>query len=203
MGKFEKKNRPQGPGDRPLYYSNQQPVVSPRSAAPGNGAKRPPVQRPAVQRSAPPKQPIPEGPKKKKGSKLPLILGLVAAAVVLFTCVVGYLLLRDDGLIADQIYVAGIDLSGMTPEQAVAALEDVSFTETMNIRLYTRGDSFPTYTTTYDPKSEVVLDIFGKPIENAQQTDPVVEPEKPEADADAPLDENGNPYLRDMILCLR
>ncbi len=205
MGKFEKKNRPLTNGDRPLYYSNQQPVVTPRNTADPVSPKRPTEQRPADRKPAAPKQaaPAPKTPRKKKMNRsLPILLSVLAAVLVIGACVTGYFLLRDDGLIADNIYVAGIDLSGMTPEEATAALQDVSFTETMNVRLYTRGDLFPTFTTTYDPKSEVVLDIFGKPVENAQQTDPVVEPEKPETDADAPLDENGNPYLRDMLLCL-
>lgn len=218
MGKFEKKNRPQIQGDRPLYYSNQQPVVSPRGSASGTpkqSAQRPTQARQSAQGTNPARQPAqssnpnrqpgttPNRPKKKKKSAvLPIVITACAAVLVIAVCLVGYFALRDDGLVADNVYVAGIDLSGMTREEAVAALQDVSFTETMNIRIYTKGDSFPSYTTTYDPATEVVVDIFGKPVENPQETDPIPEPEKPETDPDAPLDENGEPYLLDTTLCL-
>ena len=228
MGKFEKKNRPQPSADRPLYYSSQQPVVTPRSSV---GSTTPPAGRPAPQQraSAPQSRPaVPQqrasapqsrptapqqrasapqnrptgGNRKKKSNKLPIILCSVAALVAILGCVFGYFLLRDDGLVAKNIYVAGVDLSGMSREEAIAALEDLSFTETMNIRLYTRGDIFPFYTTTYDPESEVVVDIFGKPVENPQESSPLPQVEKPETDPDAPLDENGEPLLLDTTLCL-
>ena len=72
----------------------------------------------------------------------------------------------------------------------------------MNIRLYTEGDEFPLYTTTYDPAKEVVTDIYGNPVENPQTPAALPEEEPRETDADAPLDENGEPYLLDKTICL-
>mgnify|MGYP000668320144 FL=1 len=42
---------------------------------------------------------------------------------MLVGCGVGYMFLRDDGRIVNNLYVAGVDLSGMTKEEARAALE--------------------------------------------------------------------------------
>ena len=55
--------------------------------------------------------------KKKKKSRLPLILGIVCSVAVIAACAVGYLLLRDDHKIAQNVFVGGIDLSGMTKEE--------------------------------------------------------------------------------------
>lgn len=140
--------------------------------------------------------------KKKKKSRLPLILGIVGSVVVIMACVVGYMLLRDDHKIAQNVFVGGIELSGMTKEEAKEALQKLSFNEDMNIRLYTEGDEFPLYTTTYDPAKEVVTDIYGNPVENPQTPAALPEEEPRETDADAPLDENGEPYLLDKTICL-
>ena len=146
-------------------------------------------------------------PRKKK-SKLAPILILCAVAVVAIGILVGCLALKDDGKIVGNLFVAGVDLGGMTEEEAKAALEankDLFGKEDMTIELYTRD--FPLYTTTYNPDLPVDVDIFGKPLdpsqaekptEDPEATEPVEEPtdapeEAPAAPEDAPLDENGKP----------
>ena len=155
--------------------------------------------RPQAQRAA---QNAARKSKPKKQSRLPLILGIFGSAVVIVACAVGYVLLRDDHKIAQNVYVGGINLSGMTKEEAKEALKDVSFDQDMTVRLYTEGDEFPLYVTTYDPSKETVTDIYGKPVENAQTTAAIPKADPPQTDADAPLDANGNPYLLDQTICL-
>ena len=163
MGKFEKANRPAA--------QTQQDSVPDRSASvPSGGSPK-------------------KGGSYRKKSKAPLfvILGIVLCVIIILVCVVGCSYLG--GVVDDNVFVAGVDLSGMNREEATAALQAVSFTETMNVRLYTKGDSFQTYSTTYDPAAEVVYDIYGKPVENAQQTVAIPEIDSSEYDEDAPLDE--------------
>ena len=143
--------------------------------------------------------------RKKKKSKLPLVLGIMAVLVVAAACAAGYFFLRggeDDMKIAKGVYACGIDLSGMTREEAKEALQEVTFEENMNIRLYTMGDEFPTYITTYDPATEVATDIYGTPQENPQVSAPAPQKPERETDADAPLMDNGEPYLLDKTICL-
>ena len=71
--------------------------------------------RPQAQRAA---QNAARKSKPKKQSRLPLILGILGSAVVIVACAVGYVLLRDDHKIAQNVYVGGINLSGMTKEEA-------------------------------------------------------------------------------------
>lgn len=178
MGKFEKTNRP-------AVYNPQ---------APSRSGKKPAAPAPA------PKPPVKKA--KKEKSKLPLLLGILGSVFVILCCILAYLILRDDGKIAQNVYVAGIDLTGMSAEEATAALQNVTFSENMEVRLYTKGDEFALYTTTYDPKNEVIQDIFGNPLENAQESVAIPEKEAPETDEDAPVDENGVPYLRHSTLML-
>ncbi len=188
MGKFEK-------GKRPVSAYNPQMPAADRSnlygqkAAPAKGAPK----KSAAQKAAAPK---------KKKSRLPLVIGILGALCVVAACAIAYLLLRDDEKIVNNVYVAGINLSGMTKEEATAALQDVTFDHDMNVRFYTRGDEFPTYVTTYVPGEETVLDAFGNPVENAQVAAAIPQKEAPPADPDAPLDEDGNPYLLDKTLRL-
>ena len=79
--------------------------------------------RPTQAQSYAEPQRAPKKKKQKKQSRLGLIVALLAAAVVLVGCGVGYMFLRDDGRIVNNLYVAGVDLSGMTKEEARAALE--------------------------------------------------------------------------------
>lgn len=158
-------------------------------------ANRPQAQRAAQNAAA-------KANKKKKKSHLPLILGMIVCVVIIMACAVGYMLLRDDHKIAQKVYVGGIELSGMTKEEAKEALQKLSFNEDMNIRLYTEGDEFPLYTTTYDPAKEVVTDIYGNPVENPQTPVALPEEEPREIPADTPLDNNGEPYLLDKTICL-
>lgn len=97
--------------------------------------------RPTQAQSYAEPQRAPKKKKQKKQSRLGLIVALLAAAVVLVGCGVGYMFLRDDGRIVNNLYVAGVDLSGMTKEEARAALEkgvSVYGKENMNVALYTR-----------------------------------------------------------------
>lgn len=173
MGKFEKTSRP-----RQKAPVQAQRYAQERSAAVGQPKK-----------------------KKRKKNVLPLVLGIVGALAVISACVAGYFLFRDDGRIADDVYVAGVNIGDLTREEALAALEQVSLSQNMNIRLYTKGDSFTIYTTTYDPAAHPATDIYGNVLENAQ-TSPEPEPEAPVTDENAPVDEYGVPYVLDKTLCL-
>lgn len=70
--------------------------------------------RPTQAQSYAEPQRAPKKKMQKKQSRLGLIVALLAAAVVLVGCGVGYMFLRDDGRIVNNLYVAGVDLSGMT-----------------------------------------------------------------------------------------
>ena len=131
--------------------------------------------------------------KKKKKKALPLVIVIVCAALVIVAGAVAMLLLGgDDGKIVNNLYVAGVDLSGMTKEEAAAALrQQVSFDENMNIELYSPNAVQPLYHTEYDPADEVETDIFGKPV--AKEKKPTSAPE--------PADTSDEPIL-DKTLCL-
>lgn len=191
MGKFEKANRPQAQN------------AARRNTAQRNSAQRNAAQRDAARRSG--SRP-PQRRRKKSGSKLPVVLGILGCIVVVLACVVGYFLLRGSGTgdnkIAQNVYVAGVHLGGMTKEEAKAALQEVKFDENMNVRLYTLGDEFPTYVTSYDPNHVVITDIYGNPVENAQNTVALPTPEPVQTDPDAPRTEDGKPYLLDQTICL-
>ena len=75
-----------------------------------------------ARREKPAKAPKPARPKKRRR-------GLAAAiiAVVLVGCGVGYMFLRDDGRIVNNLYVAGVDLSGMTKEEVKLLGQDIRF----------------------------------------------------------------------------
>lgn len=176
MGKFEKTNRPPVRSARP--YSGQ----SQAARAAGSGNRRKPEKSP-----------------------FPLIIGILASVFVILSCVLVYIVIqsrRDDGKIAQNIFVGGVDLSGMTEEEATAALEQLKFDENMQIRLYTKGDTFSLFQSSYDPANERVYDIYGNELENAQQTVALPQKETPETDEDAPLDEDGQPYLRYSTIVL-
>ncbi|MBQ6430268.1 MAG: VanW family protein [Oscillospiraceae bacterium] len=185
MGKFEKGKR------APSAYNPQMPAADRKNLYGQSAAQK------AAQKSAPKKS----APKKKK-SRLPLVIGILGALCVVAACAIAYLLLRDDEKIVNNVYVAGINLSGKTREEALEALKDVSFDHDMNVRFYTRGDDFPIYTTTYEPGKETAVDVYGKPLENAQVTAAIPKDDTRATDTDAPLDENGEPYLLDKTLRL-
>ena len=63
--------------------------------------------RPTQAQSYAEPQRAPKKKKQKKQSRLGLIVALLAAAVVLVGCGVGYMFLRDDGRIVNNLYVAG------------------------------------------------------------------------------------------------
>ncbi len=168
--------------------------------------------------------------KKKKKNNAGLLIGIAVFALVLIACGVFILHGKNDAPPDNKIrldtYIAGIDVGGLTKDEALQLLrqsyppiqEPTSDAEgnaspmiaelypeqNMNIALYTRGESFAVFTTSYDPASEVVTDIYGKPIENPQTTEPSTEePTEPtESDPDAPKDENGVPYTLEQTVCL-
>lgn len=220
MGKFEKANRPQAQEaarraeqEKKARQAQRRTAERPakRTADEATRRRAASVQRPAAELPRVPSSA--EHPtraqsaarkKQKKNRRLPIIIGVLCAAVVLVACVTAFLWLRgDDGKIAKNVFVAGVDLSGMTKEEAAEALKNVTFNDNMNVRLYTRGETFVTYTTTYDASKEVSVDIYGKPLENVQQAVAIPKDEKTEqTDPDAPLDENGKPCKLDRKLTL-
>ncbi len=138
--------------------------------------------------------------KKKNQNKLPILLGIGGAAAIVIACVVGFFVLKggddklhpEDNRIIENAYVAGVDVGGMTRDEAMEALRAVypavdtmgldeetakslenSVTfgdkmQNMDIRLYRSGDSAALFATTYDPESEQVTDMYGEPIEHPQ-----------------------------------
>ena len=116
--------------------------------------------------------------KEKSGSKKTVLLVSVIAAVVLVVGVfAAFLLLRDDGKIVGNLYVAGVDVGGMTKEQAKQAISErlkLYGENTMEVDLY--GRSFPLYTTAYDPEHVQLVDIFGKPMDPSEATEATQEP---------------------------
>ena len=146
--------------------------------------------------------------------KTVLLVSVVVAVVLVIGCFVGFVLLRDDGKIVGNLYVCGVDVGGMTKEEAKAAIAQslkIYDENTMQVDLY--GREFPLYTTTYDPAKVQLVDIFGKPMdpseasaaaeesepsEQTEETSEATEPTEPtepakQTPADAPLDENGKP----------
>ena len=182
MGKFEKETHPQT-----RRTSSARNTSGSRSAA----ASRKPAPR-----------------KKKKKNNLPLILGIMIALIVVVACVGGYIMFHDNGRISQNVYIAGIDVGGMTRDEALQALRKVSLDQDMDIRFYTKGDTFPLYTTTYDPATDIAVDIYGKPLEQEEGEEPSAtaateaETEEIITDEDAPKDENGVPYVLDQTLTL-
>lgn len=187
MGKFEK-------GKRPVSaYNPQMPAADRQNLYGQKDAAKMPASRTAAAKNAAPK---------KKKSRLPLILGIVGAVCLVIASAAAYYFLHDDEKIVNNVYVAGLNLSGMTKEEATAALKNVSFDHDMNVRFYTHGDNFETYVTTYEPGKETAKDIYGNDLENAQVTAAIPQKEPPLTDTDAPLDEEGNPYVLDKTLRL-
>ena len=156
-------------------------------------------------------------PRKKKKVNLAPYLILGAVVVVALGILVGCLAFKDDGKIVGNLFIAGVDLGGLTREEAKLALEANSATfgkDDMTIELYTRD--FPLYTTTYNPDLPVDVDIFGKPLVPTQtvpatevptETEAVEETEEtpeetPAVPADAPLDENGDPLRMEGTITL-
>ena len=155
--------------------------------------------------------------------KTVLLVSVVVAVVLVIGCFVGFVLLRDDGKIVGNLYVCGVDVGGMTKEEAKAAIAQslkIYDENTMQVDLY--GREFPLYTTTYDPAKVQLVDIFGKPMdpseasaaaeesepsEQTEETSEATEPTEPtepakQTPADAPLDENGKPltYLGQLTI---
>lgn len=176
--------------------------------------------------------------KKKNKSSLPIWLGVGGAVLIVIACVIGFFILRNDekgvqppqeNYIIDNAYVAGVNIGGMTREQAITALRaeftpvdtagadeetakelanTVTFGEKMqnlDIYLYTAANNYALFTTTYDPSAENASDALDNPIENPQN--PVAEPnasEEPVVDASItpPMQENGEPYQLENHVCI-
>ena len=201
MGKFEKANRPQA---QEAARRAEQQRREQRTQRKGTDAPRQRRAAPNRPDHAPSTAQSVARKKQKKRSRLPVVIGILCAAVVIVGCAIAFLWLRgDDGKIVKNVFVAGVDLSGMTKEEAAEALKDVTFDDNMNVRLYTRGETFRTYVTTYDVSKEQSVDIYGKPLQNVQQAVAIPKDDKTEqTDADAPRDENGKPCRLDRKLTL-
>ena len=188
MGKFEKET-----------YSQARYPSSARHASPARNTS-------GSRSASASRKPAPK--KKKKKNNLPLILGIIIALIVVVACIGGYIMFHDNGRISQNVYIAGIDVGGMTRDEALQALRKVSLDQDMNIRFYTKGDTYPLYTTTYDPATDIEVDIYGKPLEEEEGEEPSAtaateaETEDIITDEDAPVDENGVPYVLDQTLTL-
>ena len=126
--------------------------------------------------------------RKKNDRRVPMLIGGIAlAAVVIVGCVVGIFLLKDknntpaatvtrvpdDGKLVDNLYIAGVNVGGMTKVEAFSALRNVDYTQNMTVELY-RRDAAALYTLTYDPKEGAKsFDIYGKPLDTGTK-DPEV-----------------------------
>ena len=98
------------------------------SAAPAASAPRPSHRAPDSQRR-------PAAPQKRKSrmsrkDRTTIIALCAVAAVLLIAIIVAVCVMaggdQDDGLIKNNVYVAGVNLGGMTQEQAKAALQEVA-----------------------------------------------------------------------------
>lgn len=133
----------------------------------------------------------------KKNNKLPLLLGIGGAVLILIGCLVGFWIMNNaeqtvaENYIIDNAYIAGVDVGGMNREEAADALRaafgadaeatQISYGEKlqdMDVGLYTNANGYAFFTTTYDPAAQYDTDHYGNPIENAQN--PVAEPDKTE-----------------------
>ncbi len=100
-----------------------------------------------------------------------LLLALVCAGVA------GALLLRDDGRIVNNVYIAGIPVGGMTMDEARAALKvGIAYDQDVTVRLLTAYPEYSSYTTTYDIKKDEPVDEFGAPyLSNSVEKGPPVD----------------------------
>lgn len=109
-----------------------------RSAPPPVRRSTPPQQRPA------PRKPGSAAAARKKKQRTNLLVIAAVAAVLLIAILIGVLVVNlrkpaDDGKILSNVYAAGVNLGGMTPEQAKAALhgatDNTYSTLDMSVRL--------------------------------------------------------------------
>ncbi len=184
MGKYEKKPEPR-------VRNHQAPSRY------GNGQSAPHTQ-------------AQQGMRKKK-KKNPLGILLIVLLCCIFVVGIGFFVWKflspsvqklSGDKIRENVYVAGVNVGGLTKDEAKEKLTGVSLDYNLTVNLYTKGTEFKSYTTTFDPSTVTAVDIYGKPLENAQQTVAIPHDDTPPADPDAPLDENGEPYQKDVTLTL-
>jgi len=127
---------------------------------------------------------------------------------------------RSEAVEALRAQFPAVVTSSMDPATAETMKNTVTFGEkmqNMDLKLYCSDNTLPLFTTTYDPTSEIRTDMYGEPLEettqepateiseeettDAETTEAETEVEA-EADPDAPLDENGNPYILERTICL-
>ncbi len=157
--------------------------------------------------------------KPKKKSRLPLYLGIGAAVLLIAVCVVGAIALKsgmedvkfEQEHIVKNVHVAGVNIGGMTREEAVEALRaqfpavdttgmdaataealknTVTFGEhmkNMDIKLYGSDPVLSLFTTTYDPANDIETDMYGQPIENVE--DPSEADTQPKEETEAESEE--------------
>ena len=114
--------------DRSSSYYSETIVIPKANNAKSTGVKKAPASQPATKapvKSTPAPTPR-QNPKVQRNKKI-AILSIGIAATVLVLCVAiciwfYFVSTADNGLIMDNTYVAGVNIGGMTPEEAKAAL---------------------------------------------------------------------------------
>lgn len=117
--------------DRNASAPETQPDATQRVRIPQNAPQRPqgtPARRP--QASAPQQPPVRRKPSRKKNNKILTITAISITAVLLVAILITSLFMlstpKDDGLILNNVFAAGVNLGGMTPEQAKTALHNAT-----------------------------------------------------------------------------
>lgn len=128
-----------------------------RSAAP-----KAPAQRTA---SAPARKPAPK--RKSSGGRVwPIIVG-VAALAVLIGGILFYNSYKDDGRVYPNVYAGGVNIGGMTEEEAMEALAPISRQYQDNDMVLTLTPSQPTG----DPEKDETLTLTVTPAQSKVQVD--------------------------------
>ena len=99
----------------PVRHPNTAPPRRPASPAPSTGASRPAQ---------------PKNKRRKKNNKIAIITVSCIAAVLLIAIIITGAIMfaapEDDGLILNNVYAAGVNLGGKTPEQAKVLLREAT-----------------------------------------------------------------------------
>ena len=120
----ENSSRAGAPVRRTPPRTSQSQTAQPRAAQSRSGQAR------STQQGSAPKRRPPQKHRKrlsKKDKKLVITLGAVAAVLlvaIIIICSIMFSAPKDDGLILQNVHVAGVDLSGMTEEEAVVAVRN-------------------------------------------------------------------------------
>ena len=133
------------------YDATQRVVIDPNSSA--QGRERQPGEARSRERAAAAKK-----AKKKKITTIALISGAAAILIgLIITCIVLFSAPADNGLILNNVYVAGVNLGGKTPEQAKVLLQEA--TENTYSQLDMVVDVHDTNLVLTPDKTKVYLDV--------------------------------------------